>query len=169
MFIFDIEMLGHLQSRCFNSDPYQAGRLFCVLLLLFVSVSAVISYAGQLPCCCRLWLLVQKFCQTLKFLHLQTKWVVRDLGLSQRILGCYDVSLGKCFTTLNAVFLGSSSPRLRDQENGRFNTANTKAVGGRFTSTWYHGMILGNKPLERTRLCGLYCFCKMKVNFAEVL
>lgn len=59
----------------FRSLP--AGRLFCVL---FVSMSAVI-YAGQLPCCCRLWLLVQKFCQTLKFLHRQTKWSRSRFGV----------------------------------------------------------------------------------------
>jgi len=78
MFIFDIETLGHLQSRCLNSDSYQQADYF---VLLFVSVSAVTSCARQLPCCCRLWLLVQKFCQTLKFLRLQTKWSRSRFGV----------------------------------------------------------------------------------------
>jgi hypothetical protein len=51
MFIFDIEMLGHLQSRCFNSDPYQQADYFvccsCPCLQLSVMLD---SYRAAVVC-----------------------------------------------------------------------------------------------------------------------
>ena len=51
------------------------------------------------------------FATSLNFCICRLNKVVRGLWFSHRILGCYAVSLGKCFTMLSAVILGSSSPR----------------------------------------------------------
>jgi hypothetical protein len=77
-----------LAVTLFQFRSLQAGRLFCVL---FMSLSAVIRHAGQLPCCCRCDFLCRSFAWRFICCICRLNEVVRDLGLSQRILGCCDV------------------------------------------------------------------------------